>query len=40
MRAVHLAETTIFAAAGRSEARQEAAVAFREKREPDFHKQA
>lgn len=38
MRAVHLAETTIFAAAGRTPARQEAAVAFREKREPDFHK--
>lgn len=39
MRAVHLAETTIFAAAGRTPARQEAAVAFREKREPDFHKE-
>jgi enoyl-CoA hydratase/carnithine racemase len=38
MRAVHLAETTIFAAAGRTPARQEAALAFREKREPDFHK--
>jgi 2-(1,2-epoxy-1,2-dihydrophenyl)acetyl-CoA isomerase len=40
MRAVHLAETTIFAAAGRTPARQEAALAFREKREPDFHKEA
>lgn len=38
MRAVHLAETTIFAAAGRTPARQEAARAFAEKREPDFHK--
>jgi 2-(1,2-epoxy-1,2-dihydrophenyl)acetyl-CoA isomerase len=38
LRSVHLAETTIFAAAARSPARQEAAVAFREKREPDFHK--
>ncbi len=39
MRAVHLAETTIFAAAGRTPARQEAAMAFREKREPDFHRE-
>jgi hypothetical protein len=39
MRAVHLAETTIFAAAGRTPARQEAALAFREKRDPDFHKE-
>jgi enoyl-CoA hydratase/carnithine racemase len=39
MRAVHLAETTIFAAAGRTPARQEAARAFAEKREPDFHKE-
>jgi 2-(1,2-epoxy-1,2-dihydrophenyl)acetyl-CoA isomerase len=38
MRAVHLAETQIFAAAGRTSARQEAAQAFREKREPDFHR--
>ncbi|HXH22352.1 MAG TPA: enoyl-CoA hydratase-related protein [Dehalococcoidia bacterium] len=38
MRIVHLAETQIFAAAGRTPARQEAALAFREKREPDFHK--
>jgi 2-(1,2-epoxy-1,2-dihydrophenyl)acetyl-CoA isomerase len=39
MRAVHLAETTIFAASGRTPARQEAALAFREKRDPDFHKE-
>ncbi len=38
MRSVHLAETQIFAAAGRTDARREAAVAFAEKREPDFHK--
>jgi 2-(1,2-epoxy-1,2-dihydrophenyl)acetyl-CoA isomerase len=39
LRSVHLAETTIFAAAGRTPARQEAARAFTEKREPDFHKE-
>jgi 2-(1,2-epoxy-1,2-dihydrophenyl)acetyl-CoA isomerase len=39
MRSVHISETTIFAAAGRTPARQEAARAFAEKREPDFHRE-
>jgi enoyl-CoA hydratase/carnithine racemase len=37
MRSVLQSEDEIFRQAGATEARREAAVAFREKREPDFH---